>query len=200
MSANRGKKEATKNKYTTALAALVVAGGFLYSGYSYYKKNILGETEDEIKVSQSSSGNNKNRLTFISLVLSESMVESENDKLRLKQVFKGLTNLTIVLHPYLQKQDILQILDIDEEEDGFRIIETSKEESCFHILKQIGSSISIFKSKDFSLNQNEIEEFHLNSFLSNIIDLDNYSSNSEESDNNSSKITNVFDFLDNYVK
>ncbi|GMF00538.1 unnamed protein product [[Candida] boidinii] len=199
MSTNRGKKEATKSKYTTALAALVVAGGFLYSGYSYYKKNILGKTEDEIKISDSSSGGNKKRLTFISLVLSESMVESENDKLRLKQFFKDLTNLTVVLHPYLHKQDILKILEIDEEEDGFRIIETTKEESCFHILKQIGSSISIFKSKDFSLNQKEIEEFHLNSFLSNIIDLDNYSSSSEDSEHNN-KSTNVYDFLENYVK
>ncbi|ODV83092.1 hypothetical protein CANARDRAFT_106312 [[Candida] arabinofermentans NRRL YB-2248] len=144
------------------LTTLVFLGGLAYSTYNYIQSHSLDQPQ-----SQSQSQSTKTKIPLnrsISLVITPNILKSLTDD-DLIDLLENYSNLTIIFHP--------SILDIPNVPRSYkyRLIQTLKEESIFHVLKQINSTMNLIPFKQLSMSSKEIENFHLDRFLSGLIDI-----------------------------
>ena len=115
----------------------------------------------------------------ISLVVSKSVLRQmeqynteHEDGVDLQNYLRLYPHMVVVLYPGLTPADVECYFELDDSV-RHRVLETGKEESVFHVLKQVGSDITLLSFDDFKLDRETIDRrFRLDNVLPNVVSLD----------------------------
>ncbi|VEU19875.1 DEKNAAC100002 [Brettanomyces naardenensis] len=170
------------------ITTAVVIGSALYTAYQLWRgqEEQDGDQQKEDYCKDLTGGDIIDRKkkqaknTKITLIVSHKVIEliqkyntDHEDGIDLQEYLRYYPNLTLILYPGISKDDIRTFFEIDDRL-SYRIIPTTKEESVFHVAKQINSALNLFDFGDFSTSSEEIiGQFHIDSFLRGLIDMRN---------------------------
>lgn len=115
----------------------------------------------------------------ISLVVSKSVLRQmeqynteHEDGVDLQNYLRLYPRMVVVLYPGLTPADVECYFELDDDV-RHRVLETGKEESVFHVLKQVGSDITLLCFDDFAIDRATIDKrFRLDNVLRNVVSLD----------------------------
>lgn len=184
---NRPKRNNSNNTTLKLITASIAIAGAAYGTYKYlssFTPQIINQNRNEDSIIDETDSNplkfKQKEDTSISLVISKTVLdkiseynENHEDGIDIQNYLKNYKNLVIILYPGLTFKDLENYFEIDEINQR-RILQTSVEDSIFHLLKQLGSSINLVCFKDFNKSKEDIDkEFRLENILSNVISLDN---------------------------
>lgn len=174
------------NSTLRLVAGTVALAGLAYGSYKYLSNRWTGSSKVEEDVPSTTAATlSSNRLrqkqrsdVSISLVVSKTILRqmeqynTENeDGVDLRDYLRLYPNMVIILYPGLTPKDVECYFEFGDNL-RHRILETSKEESVFHLLKQLGSEINLVCFADFSQDQQTIDtQFRLERVLPNVISL-----------------------------
>jgi hypothetical protein len=175
----------TTNPKLKIITASIALAGLAYGSYKYlFGNKTIGIKNENLIITDNNINNNlkfkQNKNTTISLVITKSVLnlidnynELNEDGIDIQSYLNFYPNLVIILYPELNLNDIESYFEINENFKN-RILQTSIEESIFHLLKQLKNDINLLNLNDFKISKEKIEsQFRLNNILSNVIDLDN---------------------------
>lgn len=181
------KKQSTKSTLFRAVTSIVVIGSAIYTAYQLWNSQQSDDDvregnslQDETKGGEISLKKKLPRNTKITLVVTQGTLQSikeHNNRceqcIDIQQYLRYYPGLKLILYPGISINDLRTYFEIDDSL-LHRIIPTTKEESIFHVAKQLDSSINLFNFDDFEMHFDIIvQKFHIDDFLKNLTDMKN---------------------------
>lgn len=179
------KREQKGHTLLKAATTIVVVGSALYTAYQLCNNQ---QSDDNIKETNSyqdltggAVADSQKKLpknSKITLVVTGKVLQTiseHNDKceqgIDIQEYLGYYPGLVLLLYPGISIEDLETYFEIDRSL-LHRFIPTTKEESIFHVAKQLGSSINLFNFHDFKTPFNIIiQESHIDNFLKNLTDM-----------------------------